>query len=65
MATPIFGLADCNNFYVSCEWVLRSDYGARTVRVGKVRGTRPPWAMGQAFRRPRYTMRWWELPVVC
>jgi DNA polymerase V len=43
---------------------LNTDYGARTVRVGNVGGTRPTWAMRQAFRSPRYTTRWRELPVV-
>ena len=43
---------------------LNTDYGARTVRVGNVGGTRPAWAMRQAFRSPRYTTNWRELPVV-
>ena len=43
---------------------LNTDYGARTVRVGNVGGKRPAWAMRQAFRSPRYTTRWRELPVV-
>jgi DNA polymerase V len=43
---------------------LNADYGARTVRVGNVGGKRPAWAMRQAFRSPRYTTRWRELPVV-
>jgi DNA polymerase V len=43
---------------------LNAEYGARTVRVGHVGGTRPAWAMRQAFRSPRYTTRWRELPVV-
>jgi DNA polymerase V len=44
--------------------LLNTDYGARTVRVGNVGGKRPAWAMRQAFRSPRYTTRWRELPVV-
>jgi DNA polymerase V len=43
---------------------LNTDYGARTVRVGNVEGKRSAWAMRQAFRSPRYTTRWRELPVV-
>jgi DNA polymerase V len=43
---------------------LNTDYGARTVRVGHHGGKRPAWAMRQAFRRPRYTTNWRELPVV-
>jgi DNA polymerase V len=43
---------------------LNADHGARTVRVGNVGGKRPAWAMRQAFRSPRYTTRWRELPVV-
>jgi DNA polymerase V len=43
---------------------LNTDHGARTVRVGNVGGKRPVWAMRQAFRSPRYTTRWRELPVV-
>jgi DNA polymerase V len=43
---------------------LNADYGARTVRVGNVGGKRPAWAMRQAFRSPRYTTNWRELPVV-
>ena len=43
---------------------LNADYGARTVRVGNHGGKRPAWAMRQAFRSPRYTTRWRELPVV-
>jgi DNA polymerase V len=43
---------------------LNTDYGARTVRVGNIGGTRPAWAMRQAFRSPRYTTNWRELPVV-
>jgi DNA polymerase V len=34
---------------------LNADHGARTVRVGHVGGTRPAWAMRQAFRSSRYT----------
>jgi DNA polymerase V len=44
--------------------LLNTDYGARTVRVGNVGGKRPAWAMRQAFRSPRYTTNWRELPVV-
>jgi DNA polymerase V len=33
MATPIFTLADCRNFYVSCEWVLRSSLEGGSVVV--------------------------------
>jgi DNA polymerase V len=43
---------------------LNTDYGARTVRVGHHGGKRPAWAMRQAFRSPRYTTNWRELPVV-
>jgi DNA polymerase V len=43
---------------------LNTDYGARTVQVGNVGGKRPAWAMRQAFRSPRYTTNWRELPVV-
>jgi DNA polymerase V len=43
---------------------LNANYGARTVRVGNHGGSRPAWAMRQAFRSPRYTTRWRELPVV-
>jgi DNA polymerase V len=43
---------------------LNADYGARTVRVGNNGGKRPVWAMRQAFRSPRYTTNWRELPVV-
>jgi DNA polymerase V len=44
--------------------LLNTDYGARTVQVGNVGGKRPAWAMRQAFRSPRYTTNWLELPVV-
>ena len=43
---------------------LNADHGARTVRVGNNGGKRPAWAMRQAFRSPRYTTNWRELPVV-
>jgi len=43
---------------------LNADYGARTVRVGNTGRSRPAWAMRQAFRSPRYTTNWKELPVV-
>jgi DNA polymerase V len=43
---------------------LNADHGARTVRVGNHGGKRPAWAMRQAFRCPRYTTNWRELPVV-
>jgi DNA polymerase V len=43
---------------------LNTDHGARTVRVGNVGEKRPAWAMRQAFRSPRYTTNWRELPVV-
>jgi hypothetical protein len=41
-----------------------ADHGARTVRVWDHGGKRPAWAMQQAFRSPRYTTEWRELPVV-
>jgi DNA polymerase V len=41
-----------------------TDYGARTVHVGDIGGSRPAWAMRQAFRSPRYTTNWQELPVM-
>ncbi|MDQ3830751.1 MAG: DUF4113 domain-containing protein, partial [Candidatus Tectomicrobia bacterium] len=44
--------------------LLNTDHGARTVRVGTTGGERPVWAMRQAFRSPRYTTNWRELPVV-
>jgi DNA polymerase V len=43
---------------------LNTDYGAHTVRIGNTGGSRPAWAMRQAFRSPRYTTNWRELPVV-
>jgi DNA polymerase V len=43
---------------------LNADYGARTVYIGSYGGNRPAWAMRQAFRSPRYTTNWRELPVV-
>jgi DNA polymerase V len=43
---------------------LNADHGARTVHVGNLGGSRPAWAMRQAFRSPRYTTKWAELPVV-
>jgi DNA polymerase V len=43
---------------------LNTNYGARTVRIGNTGGSRPTWAMRQAFRSPRYTTNWKELPVV-
>jgi DNA polymerase V len=43
---------------------MNADHGARTVHVGSLGGRRPAWAMRQAFRSPRYTTRWMELPVV-
>ena len=43
---------------------LNTDHGARTVHVGSLGGPRPAWAMRQAFRSPRYTTNWRELPVV-
>jgi DNA polymerase V len=44
--------------------LLNADHGARTVRVGNTGGERPVWARWQAFRSPRYTTNWRELPVV-
>jgi DNA polymerase V len=44
--------------------VLNTDHGAHTVRVGNTGGNRPAWAMRQAFRSPRYTTHWQDLPVV-
>jgi DNA polymerase V len=44
--------------------LLNADHGARTVRVGNTGGERPVWARRQAFRSPRYTTNWRELPVV-
>ena len=32
-AMPTFGLADCNNFYVSCERVFQPDLAGRPVIV--------------------------------
>jgi DNA polymerase V len=43
---------------------LNTDHGARTVHVGNAGGDRPAWAMRQAFRSPRYTTNWKELPTV-
>jgi hypothetical protein len=43
---------------------LNADHGARTVRVWNHGGKRPAWAMRQAFRSPRDTTNWRELPVV-
>jgi DNA polymerase V len=43
---------------------LNAEYGARTVHVGHLGGSRPAWAMRQAFRSPHYTTNWQELPVV-
>jgi DNA polymerase V len=43
---------------------LNTDFGVHTVRVGNHGGKRPAWAMRQAFRSPRYTRNWKELPVV-
>jgi DNA polymerase V len=43
---------------------LNTDHGARTVHVGDIGGRQPAWAMRQAFRSPRYTTNWKELPVV-
>jgi DNA polymerase V len=44
--------------------LLNTDHGACAVRVGNTGGSRPAWAMRQAFRSPRYTTNWRELPVV-
>jgi len=43
---------------------LNADHGAHTVHFGNLGGSRPVWAMRQAFRSPRYTTNWKELPVV-
>ena len=43
---------------------LNADDGARTGHVGSSGGRRPAWVMRQAFRSPRYTTNWKELPVV-
>jgi DNA polymerase V len=43
---------------------LNAYHGARTVHVGNLGGSRPTWAMRQAFCSARYTTRWTELPVV-
>ena len=43
---------------------MNADYGARSVHIGHLGGSRPAWAMRQAFRSPRYTTRWVELPAV-
>ena len=44
--------------------LINAGHGARTVRFGDIGGIRPEWGMRQAFRSPRYTTRWEELPVV-
>jgi DNA polymerase V len=43
---------------------LNADYGARTVHLGSLGGSRPAWARRQQFCSPRYTTQWQELPVV-
>jgi DNA polymerase V len=43
---------------------LNADHVARTVRVSNIGGSRPAWAMRQAFRSPRYTTNLRALPVV-
>lgn len=44
--------------------LINAGHGARTVHFGDIGGNRPEWGMRQAFRSPRYTTRWEELPVV-
>jgi DNA polymerase V len=43
---------------------MNAEYGARTVHVGSLGGTRPAWALRRQFCSPRYTTNWAELPVV-
>jgi DNA polymerase V len=43
---------------------LNAGHGARAVHVGNLGGSRPAWAMRQAYRSPRYMTNWRELPVV-
>jgi DNA polymerase V len=43
---------------------LNADHGMRTVHFGNLGASRPAWSMRQAFRSPRYTTKWTELPVV-
>ena len=43
---------------------INSEYGARTVHFANLGGARPQWAMRTAFRSPRYTTRWREIPLV-
>lgn len=44
--------------------LINAGHGARTVHFGDIGRTRPEWSMRAAFRSPRYTTRWEELPVV-
>lgn len=41
---------------------INSEHGARTIHFGNLGGARPAWAMRAAFRSPRYTTRWGEIP---
>ena len=44
--------------------LINAGHGARTVHFGDIGVGRPEWSMRAAFRSPRYTTRWEELPVV-
>jgi transposase len=47
-------------------WVSLPEVRRRacTVHFGHLGGSRPAWAMREAFRSPRYTTNWKELPIV-
>ena len=57
----VFGLIDCNNFYVSCERVFRPDLEGVPVAAGPKDSA---WKLRAEHRSPRWTTRWGELPHV-
>ena len=43
---------------------INSDHGARMIRFGDLGGSKSQWRTRAAFRSPRYTTRWGEIPLV-
>lgn len=43
---------------------INSDHGMRTIHYGDLGGSKPQWGMRAAFRSPRYTTRWGDIPTV-
>ena len=71
----IYGLADCNNFFVSCTQDPRDDklieafdaindrLGPGAIQFGPA-AQAAAWRSSSAFRSPSYTTRWEDIPKV-